>query len=279
MSEMGGWEDYEPLEYGEEEEPHERPRDVKIDEAKEVVMARMFASDKGSVYYQRQIEVMLERELFHWITRKALRELGNEGRLFAHREQVSKDLEALFYMRRGIRYWRREVKRIGRVIIEYANLSRAIGAHAEMLFDAAFGAVGFRTVARDVKSFEGREWTGTDHNLDRIIERDGIYYGEEIKNTLDYIPLTELDIKLEMCRVLKLRPLFVMRWAAKSYVFKIKEAGGYGFLFGKQLYPFGQEGLMKKVAALGLPVDSPKRIPEGMIERFLRWHKRQEGVG
>jgi hypothetical protein len=274
MSKMEGWEDYDPLEYGEEEERPERPRDLQIDKAKEVVMARIFGDDKGGVYYQRQVEVILEREVFHWITRKALRELGEEGRLIPHKEQVSKDLEALFYRKKGIRYWRREVKRIGRVIVEYARLGRAIGAHAEMLFDAALGSVGFRTVARDVRSFEGREWTRTGHDLDRILERDGIYYGEEIKNALDYIPRDELGIKLEMCRVLELRPLFVMRMAAKSYVFKIVEAGGYALLFGTQLYPFGHEELMERVKALGLPVDSPRRISDGMIKRFLIWHER-----
>lgn len=241
---MEGWEDYEPLEYEEEEEERpERPRDLKIDEAKEVVMARMFPGDKGDVYYQRQIEVILERELFHWITRKALRELGEEGTLIPHREQVSKDLEALFYRKKGIRYWRREVKRIGRIIAEYSRLGRAMGAQAEMLFDAAFGAVGFRTVARDVKSFGGRDWVRTDHDLDRVVERNGIYYGEEIKNTLDYIPLEELDIKLEMCRVLKLRPLFVMRMAAKSYVFKIKEAGGLCFSVREAIVPVWSGGV------------------------------------
>lgn len=274
VSKMEGWEDYDPSDYEEEEERPERPRDPQIDKAKEIVMARIFGDDKGGVYYQRQIEVMLEREVFHWITRKGLRELGREGRLLSHKEQVSKALEALFYRKKGMRYWRREVTRIGRVIVEYASLGRAIGAHAEMLFDAALGSVGFRTVARDVKNFGGREWTHTDHDLDRIMERDGIYYGEEIKNTLDYITRDELEIKLEMCRVLELRPLFVMRMAAKSYVFKIAEAGGYALLFGKQLYPFGHEELMERVKALGLPVDSPKRIPDGMIERFLRWHER-----
>jgi hypothetical protein len=31
---------------------------------------------------------------------------------------------------------------------------------------------------------------------------------------------------------------------------------------------------MERVKALGLPVDSPKRIPDGMVERFLRWHEK-----
>ncbi len=51
-----------------------RARDPLVDRARfrirELVMAR-----PGRVFYSRQLEVMLEREFFHWITNRAVREM------------------------------------------------------------------------------------------------------------------------------------------------------------------------------------------------------------
>ena len=55
---------------------------------------------------------------------------------------------------------------------------------------------------RAVTSFNGKTYSTTGHNLDRIFERDGIAYGAEIKNTLSYIDVREYRAKLDMCRVL-----------------------------------------------------------------------------
>jgi hypothetical protein len=60
----------------EEEEAEERPRDVKIDEAKSFLLQELLAKKSDEVFYQRQIEVRFERQFFHWITAKALNELA-----------------------------------------------------------------------------------------------------------------------------------------------------------------------------------------------------------
>jgi hypothetical protein len=46
-------EDYEDINWLEEEP---RPRDLKIDEAKEILLADLFANDPDGVFYQRQNE-------------------------------------------------------------------------------------------------------------------------------------------------------------------------------------------------------------------------------
>ncbi len=62
--------DYEP-------DPEELPRDTKIDEAKEEL--RSFFSDRSKeVFYERQLQVIFEKQFFHWITVDALRELVAE---------------------------------------------------------------------------------------------------------------------------------------------------------------------------------------------------------
>lgn len=109
------------------------------------------------------------------------------------------------------------------------------------MFDAALPTVNFIPVARNVNQYEGRQWTETGENLDRIFVRDGIAYGTEIKNTLDYIPRKEFHSKLKMCKVLGLRPLFIFRYAPKSYIWETiqAQAGGYCLIFQNQLYPHG----------------------------------------
>ena len=52
-----------------------------------------------------------------------------------------------------------------------------LGAQGELMFDAALPTVGFLPTARKVRSYSGKEWTETEHNLDRVFERDGIAYG------------------------------------------------------------------------------------------------------
>ena len=153
------------------------------------------------------------------------------------------------------------------------DFTHAVGRHGELMFDAALGRHGFRAEAKDTNSWAGRAWIQTNHNLDRIITRDGIAYGVEIKNTQNYISREELRVKIELSRHLGLRPLFIMRFAPKSYIFEIYKNGGFALLFEHQLYPWGHSLLLKRASEqLGLKVQCPRDIPEGDIQRFLNWH-------
>jgi hypothetical protein len=50
-----------------------RPRDSKVDEVKEILVSDFLGKDAGEVvYYGRQLEVKLERDYFHWITKRGL---------------------------------------------------------------------------------------------------------------------------------------------------------------------------------------------------------------
>jgi hypothetical protein len=45
-------------------------------------------------------------------------------------------------------------------------------------------------------------------------------------------------------------------------------------IFKSQIYDLSQRVLVEKMKnELELPVDCPKAIPEGIIERFRRWHE------
>jgi hypothetical protein len=128
---------------------------------------------------------------------------------------------------------------------------------------------------REVREFEGRPWTGTGHDLDFILARDGIRYGIEVKNTLRYIPRAELLAKILMCNFWGIRPVFVCRMLPRDWIGEVQAAGGFSLILKWQLYPWSHADLAKKVKEqLGLSVDSPRRLAEGTMQRFLNWHNK-----
>jgi hypothetical protein len=58
----------------------ERPRDEAIDAAAPRIL-QIFDAAPSRVFYSTQIETQLERDIFHWITNKALLELANAGKI------------------------------------------------------------------------------------------------------------------------------------------------------------------------------------------------------
>ena len=55
----------------------------------------------------------------------------------------------------------------------------------------------------------------------------------------------------------------------------VNAVGGYAMIFETQIYPFGQQDLVKRIKEkLCLSADCPRAIPEGIIERFMNWHNK-----
>jgi hypothetical protein len=296
------YDEYDDIDALETEEA--QPRDPKTDEAKAALRAFFHANPSG-VWYERQLVVMFEQArrprayfdgegFFHWIIVRALDELIAErvietrvvalsepvtdAVLRAPQQPVAGSQMRFLWLPRN-RYVARRAETIRRLVGEFSTgeFGRALGQQGEMLFDAALPTQGFLPRARNTRGWEGRQWITTDHNLDRIFERDGVAYGIEIKNTLIYIPSDELEVKLDMCDYLGLRPLFIVRMAPKNYIQQVRQRGGYTMIFEWQQYPFGAGALAATVRAeLGLPVDCRARIEDGTIQRFLRWHLEQE---
>lgn len=274
--------DYEP-DIGAEEE--ERPRDPVVDQAKDAIRA-FFDNERTCVFYKQQLEVIFEddieeesgnkrRGFFHWVTSRALSELAAEGHIAVEPEELPGVGMIMLYHAKTHRYWRRQAQDVIALVSQFSAppFTAGIGAQGELMFDAALPTVGFLPTARKVKAYNGKEWKETEHDLDRVFERDGIAYGAEIKNTLKYIPRHELTVKIKMCQHLGLRPLFIVRAAAKSYINEVRLLGGFTLVFKYQLYPFGQKPFADQVrASLRLPVDSPARIADGTVQRFLNWH-------
>lgn len=263
------------------EEPEEQalPRDPVVDEAKQR-LRKFFEAESGEVFYQRQLQVMFEETYFHWITARALAELAAEGHIVSDVEPLPPTGTITFYRAKSHRYWRTDAKEIIELVTQFSAqpFTEGIGAQGELLFEAALAGAEFKPTGRKVRSYGGKAWTETGHDLDRVFERDGIAYGAEIKNTLPYIPRGELDVKLKMCKFLGLRPLFIVRMAPKHYINDVRMEGGFTLVFKYQLYPFGQKSFADTVRTrLRITVDCPARISDGTVQRFLNWHLKSLG--
>lgn len=270
---------WEPPEYDPDYDPdieqeESRPRDPVVDQAKEEIRA-FFREERAGVFYKQQLEVIFEDRYFHWVTSRALSELAAEGHIGVEREILPGTGNITFYHAKTHRYWRRQAQDVIALVAQFSAppFTAGLGAQGEMMFDAALASVGFMPTARKVRTYAGKAWAATEHDLDRVFERDGVAYGAEIKNTLKYISRNELTVKLRMCKHLGLRPLFIVRMAPKSYINEVRLEDGFTLVFKFQLYPFGQKPFADTVrGALRLPVDCPARIADGTVQRFLKWH-------
>lgn len=182
-----------------------------------------------------------------------------------------------FFIHHSNRYAMRKIKKVEKIIVKYSqdHITRSCGHRAEDLFCNALAMRGFLPKPKKVREYKGRQWKKTGHDLDYVFTRDGIEYGCEIKNSLGYIDKEELELKLEMCTYFGIRPLFIMRSAPKTYINMINMQGGFALIFETQIYELSQEKLVKEIREIiGLPVDCPKAIPSGMIDRFEDWHEK-----
>lgn len=275
-----GWYRDEPDPEVPEEELLGRPRDRKIDEAKAGLLD-FFAAQPDRVFYSRQLAVLHEREFFHWITTRALGELVKEGQIGSTLMELRPGLVVRFCWAKKNRYWKRSAQKVAALIEQYADdkVGSALGNHGELMIDAALPKAGFIPSGEDVREYGGLKWEETEHDLDRVFERDGVAYGTEIKNTLDYIERDELEIKLRMCEELQLVPLFIVRFAPKSYIERVRRAGGFSLLFEYQMYPPGYEELAKRLKdELDLKVGWPSKVAAGTVQRLLNWHEGQLGA-
>ncbi len=285
----------------------EEPKPQYVDEVRALLL-QLFRSRRREVFYDRQLAILLERRgelditprdkdgrpestkqvlpvlrnYYHWVTSRALRQLVESGQVASEvrnlgvvEEDTDRPLHIRFFRYPSHRFWKRQADEITGLVRQFCRpeFTHALGSQGEVMFDSALGHARFVQVARHVNEYEGRRWTASGHNLDRIYVRDGVAWGAEIKNTLKYIERAEFDIKRAMCEALGIRFLVIARALPSHYIWTLFKAGGFGLVFGKQLYPFGQEAFADRVRqTLELPVHSPKAVPEGEIQRFLSYH-------
>ena len=97
------------------------------------------------VYYLKQLEVLLEKQFFHWVTASAVNRLIGAGWLKAVEEELLGATRVKFIHHRSARYTSRQIKAMLSVIREYSRpeVARAAGVQAELLFMVAFAMRSF----------------------------------------------------------------------------------------------------------------------------------------
>jgi hypothetical protein len=171
----------------------------------------------------------------------------------------------------SFRYYKREAASVVKLVEEYSNpnIAGAIGLHGETMVLEGFARNEFVMKGRNARSYRGKEWTRTGHNLDFIFQRDDVAYGVEVKNTLGYMDQEELQTKIEMCKSLEIKPVFVARMLPRTWINEVIEGGGFALILKYQLYPWTHKEVAVRVAKLlSLPVDAPKALAEGTMRRF-----------
>lgn len=258
-------------------EPEAAPADPAHSRAVEEIR-RFFQSHREQVFYSRQIEVLFERHFFHWISNRAIHHLLEEGALKEEWRPLGESANMHLFWHRSFRYPRRAAARLVDLVEEFSspNTSAALGTHAELLVLEGFALLEFVLKGRHKRSFGDRVWERTGHDLDFIFSRDHRHYGVEVKNMLGYMEKAEFEEKIKLCKHLGLQPVFVVRMLPKTWIEELRRAGGFALILGHQLYPWSHRDLALRIRQeLGLPVDSPRSLAEGTMQRFLRWHERQ----
>ena len=252
-----------------------------------------FNDHKEEVYYIREIQTLLERENisqlssdktfkpYHWTASKAIELLIVEKYLKYEYKSLKHSSPAKFVFHKSNRYVERKIKVKIDIINKFSDpkVTKIYGDHAEHLFQLAFFQRKFSFIDKHFNKYKDKKWERSNHNLDFGIEKDGISYGCEVKNTLGYIDRDELEIKLKLCEYLGLVPLFIMRHSPYSYNSLISSYNGFFLIFETQIYSPAQAGLVKDITSNTLlPVMVSSCIPDGIIDRFENWHNKQIDV-
>lgn len=238
---------------------------------------RFFEENSTKVFYSKQIEVIFERKYYHWVTGRALRAI--EGTTILSRKQGLKfGGTAKFYYHKSNRYHKRNIKKAVELINEFSepDFVAGLGQTGELLVNDGFTRYGFSVIGRNTNELDGVKWENTDHNLDFIFERDAIRYGVEVKNTLGYMDKDEFDIKIQICKQLRIFPLFVNRMMPSAWMQELIENDGVWLIMGHQLYPITHKKLAVRVRnQMKLPVDAPRALYDGTMQRILTQHTRK----
>lgn len=259
--------------------PDERLVRDSVEEAAVRRLREFFQANRDRVYSSRQIEVFFEDDFFHWITHRAIRILADRGEIGFEQRSLSYGAPINVVWHRSNRYTRRQIDELLKIVEQYSHpdFTAALGNTGELLVSDGFSRFGFVQRGRDARAWNGRRWNQSDHNLDFLLERDGLVYGVEVKNTLAYIEDRELRVKIQICRELGVAPVFVVRALPKIWIQEVAQNGGFSLILKYHLYPLSHRGFAAEVKEkLGLPVDAPRALYDGTMQRFVRWHERRK---
>lgn len=241
-----------------------------------------FGRPKITPRHESSIIVLCEKECSPGKVKAGLQRLENSGTLSSAKKTVDRVGEVRFYFPsrfnegHALEKIQRKIDRSAVWIAKYSDpiITKMLGEHLQDVVRAEIRIHGFEILDEgNVKKYNNKEWTKTNHSLDIIArhKHKNLVIGVEVKNMLSLDPLSEVQIKLEMCNHLGITPVFACRWM-ESHRQVIVSNRGFLWQFGKQLYPRGQE---KFVTALRkrfkFPVEVNSELPAESIKEFEDW--------
>ena len=178
------------------------------------------------------------------MSNRAIKELIQKGQIQTETRTLVTGGVIKLLWHRGYRYYKREAKRVVKLVEEYAHtdVGRALGQHGERMVMEGFARSEFILKGQEKNEYRGKKWTETEHDMDMIFERDGQAYGIEVKNTLTYMEYNEFKIKIRLCEKLGIRPVFAVRMIPTHWIDELRRKGGFALILKYQLYPLGSEG-------------------------------------
>jgi hypothetical protein len=233
-----------------------------------------FEDHPESVFYSRQLEVLFEDEHFHWVTNRAVGRLVREGRIYSETRQLAIGSSVKLLWHRRFRFYKRAASEVFDLVNRYSSAASegALGLQGETMVLKAFARQQFVLKGEATNSYNSKEWGESGHDLDFVFERDGSAYGVEVKNTLGYLDFDELLTKIRICQHIGVRPVFAVRALPRTWANALIISGGYAMIMRYQFYPWTQRDLAKEInEKLGLPIDAPRRIADGTMQRFENW--------
>ena len=220
-----------------------------------------------------------------WKVNDTLKKLEKDEVLNSMEIRTEQDSKILFYFpKKNISNYNDEEKIISKIrritnhINKYSSskVRDILGKHLHALVKYELRVQGFNIIDEyNVNSYKGRKWEESHHTMDLLAEHKekNLVIGVEVKNELDIIDKLELDIKLKLCKKLKMTPIFACRWL-NPYKQEIIENGGFLWQFKTQMYPLGYETFTKSVKQkFRFPVKVATEIPKKPVREFEEWLK------
>lgn len=233
-----------------------------------------FEDNPELVFYSRQLEVMFEHEYFHWVTNRALRRLVDERRIISEPRKLDIGSEIKLLWHNKYRFYKRSATETFNLVNRYSSSATdgTLGLQGEHLVLAAFARGQYVLTGEAVNEHNGIKWRKTNHNLDFIFTSGDTSYGIEVKNTLGYLGIEEFVTKVKMCLHIGVKPVFAVRALPKTWADALIQAGGYAMIMNFQFYPWTHTDLAGEMRdKLHLPVDTPRKIEAGTMQRFWNW--------
>lgn len=192
------------------------PIDPKTQQVKKLIL-NLLEDNSTKVYYQRQLEVKYEKQYFHWVTCRAIREIEEEGKAIVkpYSLKIGTEFNKIkIITSKKNRYYKRQANEIIKLVKRYSlpEITGEFGFIAEELFKVAYARYGYMLVGEHTNEYKGKKWKETSNNIDFIVEKKGKAFGCEVKNTLPYIDKEELNIKIEFVQT---------SWYNTNFHFKI----------------------------------------------------------